>query len=140
MHALMLGVMVVAMLAHSALASIAGAVLLVAVSVPCAALSRARPFLRAHVVDLWAMALVMLALLPRHGVPDQLAVPHTSGTHVSGHLVSGHLAAVVTFAVIALAWAGARVWLGTTDGARRAAAASGSLTAAGLAAMAVFCA
>jgi hypothetical protein len=64
----MLGVMVVAMMSHSALVAIAGAALLVAVSVPCAALSRARQFLRAHVLDLWAMALVLLALLPQHPV------------------------------------------------------------------------
>ena len=124
-HALMLGVMAGAMLSHSALASIAGAALLVVVSVPCAALSRSRAFFRAHVVDLWAMALVLLAYLPWNG----------HGHHVMTVQSGWAFAAVVT------AWAGSRVWLGMrgSGAARRAAVASGGLTALGLAAMAVLC-
>jgi len=124
-HALMLGVMVVAMLTHSALASIAGAVLLVAVSVPCAALSRVRLYFRAHVLDLWAMALVLLVFLPQHAVVGHHAMAVPAGA---------------AFAGIAVAWAGARFWLGTAvPGARRVTVASGGLTALGLAAMAVIC-
>ena len=124
-HALMLGVMAAAMASHSAFASIAGAALLVVVSVPCAAVSRARSLFRAHVVDLWAMALALVAFLPWGG----------SGHHVVT-LQSGW-----AFAVIVAAWAGARVWLGTRGSAmpRAAVVASGGLTAVGLAAMAVLC-
>ncbi|MCU1411250.1 MAG: hypothetical protein JWR04_1957 [Rhodoglobus sp.] len=124
-HALMLGVMAGAMLSHSPFASIAGAALLVVVSVPCAALSRSRTYFRAHVVDLWAMALVLLAFVPSHPV--------------------GHHAVSVpvgwAFAVVVTAWAGVRVWLGMHGSgvARRAAAASGGLTALGLVAMGVLC-
>jgi len=121
----MLGVMVAAMASHSAFASIAGAALLVVVSVPCAALSRTREFFRAHVLDLWAMALALVAFLPWGG-----------GGHHVVTLQSGW-----AFAAIVAAWAGARVWLGMhgAGAARAAAAASGALTAVGLAAMAVLC-
>lgn len=124
LHALMLGVMAAAMASHSALASLAGAALLVVVSVPCAALSRAHGFLRAHVLDLWSMALVMLALLPWGGGHHALAVPSAGA-----------------FAVVVAAWAGGRLWLGTrgVPGRWRGAVASCALTAAGLAAMAIAC-
>ena len=122
----MLGVMAAAMASHSVLASLAGTALLVVVSVPCSAVSRARPAFRAHIVDLWAMALALLAFVPwgragHHGV----SVP------------SGW-----AFAAIVAAWAASRVWLAARGGvsARRGAAASGALTGAGLVAMAVFCA
>ena len=124
-HALMLGVMAAAMASHSVVASLAGAALLVVVSVPCSAVSRTRPDFRAHVVDLWAMALALLAFLPWRGVGHHaMSVP-----------------SVGAFAVVVAAWAVSRVWLGTRGGsvARRAAAASGAVTGAGLAAMAVFC-
>ena len=126
MHALMLAVMVGAMLSHSALASIGGAALLVVVSVPCSALSRTRAFFRAHVLDLWAMALALLAMVSWQpgGHHHGLAVP--SGAALAG---------------IVVAWAAGRVWLGMRGpaGARRAAAASGAVTGAGLAVMAVLC-
>ena len=124
-HVLMLGVMAGAMLSHAPLASIAGAALLVAVSVPCAAVSRSRPYFRAHVVDLWAMALVLLAFVPSHPV----------GHHAVSVPVGWAFAAIVT------AWAGARVWLGMLGPvpARAAAVASGAVTGLGLIAMAVLC-
>ena len=124
-HALMLGVMVAAMAAHSAIASIAGAALLVVVSVPCAALSRARDPFRAHVLDLWAMALALLAFVPWGG----------RGHHVVT-LQSGW-----TFAAVVAAWAAGRLWLGMRGSAmpRAGVVASGAVTAAGLAAMAVLC-
>jgi hypothetical protein len=67
-HALMIAVMGAAMLVGSPIAAVLGALVLVIVAVPCGALSRepSRAFLRAHVVDLWAMALTMLALVPAH--------------------------------------------------------------------------
>jgi len=125
-HALMLGVMAAAMASHSVLASLAGAALLVVVSVPCSAVSRALPDFRAHVLDLWAMALALLAFVPWG------RVGHHAVTLQSGW----------AFAAIVAAWAASRVWLGRRGAAhaRRAAAASGALTGAGLAAMAVFCA
>lgn len=121
----MLGVMAAAMASPTAFASIAGAALLVVVSVPCAALSRARDPFRAHVLDLWAMALALLAFVPWGG----------RGHHVVT-LQSGW-----TFAVIVAAWAAGRVWLGMRGSAmpRAAVVASGGLTAAGLVAMAVLC-
>lgn len=128
MHVLMLGVMGVAMLSHSVLVTVAGAALLVVASVPCAALSRARPFFRAHVLDLWAMALGLLASVPQHPV---------RGEHHVMAIQSGW-----AFAAVVVAWAGARVWLGMRGGgggAWRGAVASGGLTAAGLVAMAVLC-
>ena len=125
LHALMLGVMAAAMVSHSAFASIAGAALLVVVSVPCSAVSRSRPGFRAHVLDLWAMALVLLAFIPSHPVGHH-AVSVQSGW---------------AFAAIAAAWGLGRVWLGMlgSAAARRVAVASGALTGLGLIAMAVLC-
>ncbi len=124
LHALMLGVMGVAMLTHSGLAAIGGAALLVVVSVPCSVLSRSIDAYRAHVVDLWAMALGLLAMLPWGGMGHHVV------TFQSGW----------TFAAIVAAWAGARVWFGMRGSAapRAAVAASGGLTGAGLVVMAVF--
>ena len=121
----MLGVMAAAMASATPFASIAGAALLVVVSVPCAALSRTRSPFRAHVVDLWAMALALVAFLPWGG----------RGHHVVT-LQSGW-----TFAAVVVAWAVARLWLGMRGSAmpRGWAVASGGLTAAGLVAMAVLC-
>ena len=127
LHALMLGVMVAAMASHSALASIAGAALLVAVSVPCAALSRTREPFRAHVLDLWAMALALLLFLPQGVVPGQ----HHAVTVHSG----------TAFAAVGAAWLCARVWLAVRAADdRRVAMVSAGLTGAGLVAMAVLCA
>lgn len=126
MHALMIAVMAATMLVHSALVSVAGAAVLVAASIVCSALSRSRAFLREHVIDLWAMALVLLAFLP-------------TGRIEGHHAVS--MPSLAAFAVIVLAWAAARVWV-VLQGhrARRVAVASGGLTAVGLAVMALVCA
>ena len=127
-HALMIAVMVWAMVSGSALVSVLGAGMLVAASIVCAALLRARPFLRDHVVDLWAMALVLLVFLP-HGS----AVGHHAMTLQSGP----------AFAAIMVAWGGARVWLARrylAPAQWRMPVASGALTGAGLALMALLCA
>lgn len=126
MHALMIAVMGIAMLSHSALVSVAGAAVLVVASIVCAALSRSRVFLREHVLDLWAMALVLVVFLPHSAV---------TGHHVVA------VPALAMFCVIVVAWAVARGWLALQ---RRSewpgVVASGALTGLGLAAMAVFCA
>lgn len=94
-HALMLGVMVPAMLWPSALLSVAGAGVLVLASAVCARLSPVRPHLREHIVDLWAMALLLVELAPGAA----------AGT---GH---GHAVALpvgATVGVVLTAWAAAR--------------------------------
>jgi hypothetical protein len=123
----MAAVMAAAIALHSPLVSIASAGLLVIASVVCAGLSRGMPFLREHVVDLWAMALTFLVFLP-HGSPlghHALAVP-----------------AGGAFAVLVVAWGFGRAWLtlGRRDAAWHVALASGAFTGAGLAVMALFCA
>lgn len=126
-HTFMIATMATAMAAGSVLASIAGAVVFIVASVVVAAFSRTRPVLREHVVDLWAMALVILVFLP-HGT--------TAGHHVIT-VESG-----VVFGVVVSAWLAARVWLGRAHVARsgwRAPAASASITGAGLVVMAVLC-
>lgn len=126
MHALMIAVMAAAMLSHSALVSVAGAGVLVTASIVCSALSRSRVFLREHVVDLWAMALVLLAFLP--------------AARVAGHHAVS-VPALAAFGVVALGWAAARVWIAVhRHESWRVAVASGGLTAIGLAVMALFCA
>lgn len=116
--------MAATMLAHSALASIAGAALLVVVSVPCAALSRRWSFLHAHVVDLWAMALLMLALVPRASVV---------GGHHALALDTGWAAALILAGWLAVR---ARLALRTP----RASTVSAAVTAAGLVLMLALCA
>ena len=124
-HVLMIAVMGVAMLTQSALASVVGAAVLVAVSIVCSALSRAHAFLREHVVDLWGMALVLLVFLPTDPVQGHHAVTVSS---------------VSAFALVVLGWGAARVWLALRGRVPAAvAAASGGLTGLGLAAMALFC-
>jgi hypothetical protein len=126
-HALTVAVMAAAIALHSPLVSIASAGLLVMASVVCAGLARVMPFLREHVVDLWAMALAFLVFLP-HGSAlghHALAVP-----------------AAGAFAVVVVAWGAVRAWLtlARADAAWRVAIVSGAFTGAGLAAMALFCA
>lgn len=66
LHALMLAVMAVAILAGTTSAMLGGAVVLVVAAVGCAAIVRRQPAVSPHLVaqclDLWAMALAMLAL------------------------------------------------------------------------------
>ncbi len=126
----MLGVMVGAMLVGTTAAMLAGSLALVAVAIGCAATARRSPRASAHAgmqcVDLWAMALAMLALT------------HPAG--VAGGAGHGHdaLAAPgwVVYLVVVAAWLAAR-----TVPARSRAMLTGPLlvpaivTAAGLAAM-----
>lgn len=126
-HAFMIAVMVIAMVSGSVLASIAGAVVLIAASAVVAAFSRRNVYLREHVVDLWAMALVLLVFLPR-------------GAAAGHHVIT--LESGVAFGVVLAAWLAARVWLGrshVTRSAWRVAVASAALTGAGLIVMAVLC-
>lgn len=125
-HALMLGVMAVAMASPSAVASLAATALLVVVSVPCAALSRRRTYLRAHVLDLWAMALVLLAALP----PGSAAGGHHGAMVVPGWMMGAVIGAWLV-ARVALAAGYPRGW--------RVAAASGGITGAGLVLMVLIC-
>ncbi|MCU1578033.1 MAG: hypothetical protein JWP19_237 [Rhodoglobus sp.] len=126
-HALMVAVMAAAIALHSPLVSIASAGLLVIASVVCARLSRGMPFLREHVIDLWAMALTFLVFLP-HG--------STLGHHALAVPAAG------AFAIVVVAWGFARAWLtlGRPDAAWRVAMASGAFTGVGLAVMVLFCA
>jgi hypothetical protein len=128
-HLVMLAVMAGTMVAHSALASLTGAAVLVAASVLCAALSRSRVHLREHVLDLWAMALVLLVLLPR---PDAAPASHAHAIAVP---------ALAAFTAVVIAWAAARAWLAARrrPHAWRPAVASGALTGLGLAVMGAVC-
>ena len=121
----MIAVMAAAMVTQSAIVSVGGAALLVAVSMVCAGLSRERAWLREHVIDLWAMALALLAFLP-HGAAGHHAVTVPSG---------------VAFAVVLAAWCVGRVALVVVAGGRewRMPAASAAVTLAGLALMPALC-
>lgn len=131
LHAVMVGVMAFGMLSHSAAASVLGAGVLVTVSVPCAAFSRRHPFLRAQLLDLWAMAVVMLVACTTTSI---------AGSH---HGDSAGLALPETFmcAIVIAAWAAARVSLARPPRREPSApwgsVASGGVTAVGLLAMAV---
>ncbi|MDH6182141.1 hypothetical protein M2152_002323 [Microbacteriaceae bacterium SG_E_30_P1] len=123
-HALMICVMAVSMVSRSAPASMAGAILLIVVSIVCASYSRTHRFLRAHMLDLWAMALVMIAAVPRDTV---------AGHH------SMVLPSVASFVIVIAAWGLARVALAARARGWVADAASAAITGAGLLVMAVFC-
>lgn len=125
-HAFMLAVMVVTMVSGSAVLTVLGAIALVAASIVCAALSRAITYLREPVVDLWAMALVLLIYLPGASA---------AGSH--SHMVS--LPHALAFAVVATAWIVARLWLARGRAGWRLSLASAVLTAAGLTLMALLC-
>ena len=113
------------MVSCSVLASVAGAMLLVAVSIVCAGFSRTHRFLRTHVLDLWAMALVMIAVLPRDG---------TGGHH------SVEVPASATTLIVIVGWALARIALAARAQRGTVDAASAAVTGAGLLVMAVICA
>ncbi|THG29602.1 hypothetical protein [Naasia lichenicola] len=127
LHAVMLATMAAAAASGSPIASIGASVLLIGISVPSAALSRARPFLRPHLLDLWAMALGMLALLPR-------------GDGRAHHVMM--IGEGWAFLAVALGWALGRAWLARSsrESRRLREAASLLLTGAGLAAMVLLCA
>lgn len=129
MHALMLAVMVLVMAWPSATLSVAGTAVLVTASVPCAMLSRTHPHLREHVVDLWAMALLLVVL-----VPDA----PTGGAHGHGVL----LPALPATVALLLGWAAVRyLLLRSLPPARWVLpAASAGVTATGMLAMLALCA
>lgn len=127
LHVLMIGVMVVSMLQSSPVISVLGAAVLLGASVVCAALSRSRQHLREHVLDLWAMALVLVVFLPSS----------TGSTSDHSHVLS--VPSMVLFGLIATLWALARVWLVLGQKTWRTAVISGGVTAVGLAVMAAFC-
>ncbi len=126
----MILVMGAAMLTQSVAASVAGAALLIVVSVVMAAFSRAHAWLRVHMLDLWAMALVLIVMLPRGASAGHhsLAVP-----------------ALAAFIVVFVGWSALRVMLarherlGQQRGLRPGALVSAATTAAGLSAMALLC-
>ena len=121
----MIAVMGAAMVTQSALVSVAGSAVLVAASMVCAGLSRGRVWLREHVLDLWAMALTLLAFLP-HGAAGHHAVTVPSG---------------VAFVVVLAAWCLGRVALVVVSRGRewRMPATSAAVTLAGLALMPALC-
>jgi hypothetical protein len=121
----MTGVMLAAMLSRSSLITLAGAAMLLAISLPCAALSRGRPHLREHVVDLWAMGLALLAML---------LVPVTSTTHHGGGLALDPTRATCA---IAVAWLVLRGVIATRGRTHAVAILTAVATAAGLVAMMV---
>ena len=139
-HALMVVVMAASLLAGSTLAMLAGSSALIVAATVCAMLSRRAGHFATQCLDLWAMALGMLAL---------------TISPVAGHHGAGAPGVVLYFVVLA-AWGAARVALargprrgagaaartaswraGTRPASWRAGAASAALTAAGLALMLV---
>lgn len=126
-HALMVVVMAVTMLGGSSVIAVLGSLVLLAASIVCAAFSRTRPFLREHVVDLWAMALVILVFLP------------TGASGGSSHAHAVVMPSTVLFAAIVGSWVIARVWLARGKTGWRASLLSAAVTAAGLGAMLAFC-
>ncbi len=101
LHALMLVVMVGAMLLGTTAAMLAGSLVLVVVATGCAATARRWPHAAAHAgvqcLDLWAMALGMLALVH----------PDTAGPSAHAH---GVLAAPgwLAYLVVVAAWVAGR--------------------------------
>jgi hypothetical protein len=66
-HAVMAGAMVFAMAGgHSAARMLAASAALIVTSFACARKARSEPMFREHLADLWAMALVLVALAPGH--------------------------------------------------------------------------
>ena len=102
LHALMLAVMVGAMLVGTTAAMLGGSLVLVIVAAACAATVRRRPHVAVHAgvqcLDLWAMALAMIALV--HPADGAAGAGH-------GHAMLATPAWPVYLAVVA-AWLGAR--------------------------------
>ena len=126
-HALMVAVMAVTMLEGSSVIAVLGSLVLLAASIVCAAFCRTRPFLREHVVDLWAMALVILVFLP------------TAASSGSSHAHVVAMPSTVLFATIVGSWVIARVWLVRGERGWRTSLLSAAVTAAGLGVMLAFC-
>jgi hypothetical protein len=122
----MVGAMAFAMLgSHSAWRMLGASAALILTSVVCARRARTEPRFREHIVDLWAMALVLIALTARHGYP--------SAGHEHFLLPQG----VPGVAVVTAGWLAARTLLARGRWARSIPSAAAFLT--GLAAMAMLC-
>ncbi|MCU1528595.1 MAG: hypothetical protein JWP75_2358 [Frondihabitans sp.] len=132
-HVVMIVVMVGVMVGPwGALASLAGAAILVATSVCCAPIARGNDAFRTHIVDLWAMAVLILALLP--GAGSQAIM--TMGTAVGGGspmpLAAGSGIALVP---VILVWAAVRAILAAFSTRHLHDAVTAVITATGLVAM-----
>jgi hypothetical protein len=126
-HAIMVGAMAFTMLgAHSVWRMLAASAALILTSVAFARRARTEPRFRDHIVDLWAMALVLIALTARHG-----GYPNAGHDHA---LLPQGLPGV---AVVTAGWLAARTLLARNSWARSIRSAAVFLT--GLASMAMFC-
>lgn len=70
---------------HSGAAMLAGGLALALLSIAYAPAARRRLWAREHLVDLWAMVLVMLLLAVSGGVPSGGATPDAPAGHSHGH-------------------------------------------------------
>ncbi|MDQ1570304.1 MAG: hypothetical protein QOF79_978 [Actinomycetota bacterium] len=110
---------------------LAGAAVLVVVSIAMAPLARTLAVYRLHLIDFWAMALGMIVLLPHSPVVAVTTV------HEHGAMP---VAAIPAFIAVVSTWGVARValiWRTRTE--RRAAALSAGITLTSLAVMLAFC-
>jgi hypothetical protein len=125
----MIIIMVPSMALRSAPAALAGAALLIVTSMVCAALSRTRRFLLVHIVDLWAMALMMIGMVSHvsAAAPQSAALGH--------HGSAQALPVALVLAVIVTAWAAARVAIALRAAVGAADVVSAALTATGLVVM-----
>jgi hypothetical protein len=123
----MVGAMAFTMLgSHSAGRMLVASAALILTSVACARRARTETRFREHIVDLWAMALVLIALIARHG-------GYTSAGHEHALLPQG----MPGVAVVTAGWLAARTLLARSRWARSIPSAAAFLT--GLAAMAMLC-
>jgi hypothetical protein len=131
-HVVMLSVMAFTLIGGSSpVKCLAGAAVLVLISIAMAPLARTLLVYRLHLVDFWAMALGMIVLLP-HPVVAVTAVHQHGGMSV---------AAIPVFAALAVAWCVGRIVVAwSTRAGRRTSAISAVFTVASLALMLVFCA
>ncbi|HEY5319616.1 MAG TPA: hypothetical protein VIJ76_01950 [Galbitalea sp.] len=130
-HVVMVAVMAYTMLGErSPLKCLVGAAVLIAASVAMAPLARWSAAYRGHVLDFWAMALSMLALLPHSAL--------AAGEHAHSALSLG---GVTAFLGVSAVWFGARVVVAVAgrDGRAPASLLSVALTAVGLALTLAFC-
>ncbi len=104
---------------HSGAAMVAGGLALALLSIAYAPAARRRLWAREHLVDLWAMVLVMLLLVLGRGAPVDAAVPDAPAGHAHAHAAlslgaagtGGGVAALSIVAVLAvlLGWVLGRV-------------------------------
>jgi hypothetical protein len=120
----MMLIMGASMALHSVLASLAGAGLLIVMSVVCAAFSRRHLALRVHIVDLWAMALTMIAMVSHGPALPQGAAAHHGGAQA--------LPMEVVLAGIVIGWMAARLGLALRSTTALSHIASAVVTVTGL--------